>query len=412
MTAPPTERLDRSVSLLREGYSFISNRCERFNSDIFVTRLMLTRVVCVRGSEAAKMFYSDRLTRVGAMPVTALKLLQDFGSCQMLDGREHRRRKSMFLSMMGQAEAEKVGRLFEQRWKEEIGAGAGRVVLFDFSRHLLTKVALEWAGLPVAGRHLKRRRDEFSAMIEGAGSVGPALWKGLWLRSRCESWARGLVKMVRSHRLQIPPDAPLSAIVFHRDSYGQLLDVKIAAVETINLLRATVAVSRFIVFAAKALYEHPELRVQLRSDNGNVALFAEETRRTAPFFPFIGGRVAREFDFQGHSFKSGDWVLLDLFGTNRDARNWPEANAFCPAQLRGADFREGFKIVPQGAGNPAVTHRCPGESLAVELIKSAIRMLTWELEYDIPEQDLSVNLQEIPALPKSGFVMTDVRVRG
>jgi hypothetical protein len=73
----------------------------RLGSDAFQTRLLLQEVTCANGDEAAELFYGrDLFTRVGAMPVTVLKLLQDRGSAQLLEGGEHRRRKRMFISLM------------------------------------------------------------------------------------------------------------------------------------------------------------------------------------------------------------------------------------------------------------------------------------------------------------------------
>lgn len=46
----------------------------------------------------------------------------------------------------------------------------------------------------------------------------------------------------------------------HTDLEGNLLDEQIAAVEVINVLRPTVAVSRFIVFCALALHQYPGYR--------------------------------------------------------------------------------------------------------------------------------------------------------
>ncbi|MES0069597.1 hypothetical protein NKJ73_27915 [Mesorhizobium sp. M0074] len=74
----PRAAFDSTLALLREGYDFISARCRRMNTDIFATRLMLRPAICVRGAEAAEMFYGgDHFTRIGAMPQTTLRLLQD-----------------------------------------------------------------------------------------------------------------------------------------------------------------------------------------------------------------------------------------------------------------------------------------------------------------------------------------------
>lgn len=61
---------------------------------------MLTPVVCMRGAEAARVFYAPgRFTRVGAMPKGVLRLLQDEGSVVTLDGAMHRTRKRLSLDI-------------------------------------------------------------------------------------------------------------------------------------------------------------------------------------------------------------------------------------------------------------------------------------------------------------------------
>ncbi|MDF2096949.1 hypothetical protein [Aquibaculum arenosum] len=78
---PRLEGFDHTLPFLREGYDFISRRCDRLQSDRFLTRLMLRPVLCTRGAEAAEMVYEGgRFTRQGALPPTTLRLLQDKGS--------------------------------------------------------------------------------------------------------------------------------------------------------------------------------------------------------------------------------------------------------------------------------------------------------------------------------------------
>lgn len=83
---PSDGAFDSTLALLREGYTFIGARCDRLRTDAFSTRLVLTRAICLRGADAARLFYSsDRFTRVDAMPRSVLHLLQDTGSVQLLD---------------------------------------------------------------------------------------------------------------------------------------------------------------------------------------------------------------------------------------------------------------------------------------------------------------------------------------
>src|SRR5262249_11543739 len=159
-----------------EGYGFISNLCERLGTDVFRTRLGLRQAVCMRGAAAAEIFYTgDRFTRVGAMPVTVLKLLQDYGSVQLLDGAPHRQRQRMFLEIASAPEAARLAQFFAREWSRSLERweGAERIVLFDELRPMLTRAAASWAGIPLDEAEIEARTHELSEMIEGTGSIGP-----------------------------------------------------------------------------------------------------------------------------------------------------------------------------------------------------------------------------------------------
>jgi fatty-acid peroxygenase len=66
-----------------------------------------------------------------------------------------------------------------------------------------------------------------------------------------------------------------------------------------------------------------------------------------------------------------------------------------------------FDLIPQGGGDHH--HRCAGERVTVELLKAAVSHLTGSLTYDVPAQDLRVSLSRVPAIPRSRFVMSNVR---
>jgi fatty-acid peroxygenase len=317
----------------------------------------------------------------------------------------------MFLSLAGPSQAMRLASLFEREWSERLRdwERARSIVLFDEVRGMLTRAAAAWAGVPLNDAEARLRTREFSEMIEATGSVGPRNWRALLLRERCERWARGVVAGVRAGDVPVPHGCALGAIAAHKDLDGQLLSVKIAAIELLNVLRAVVAVARFIVFAACALHQHPEARRRIASaDERYLHDFVQEVRRLSPFFAIIGGRVRSPFEWRGHSFAKGTWVLLDLYGTNRDPRSWEDPAVFRPERFR-SKAPSAFDFVPQGAGDASVTHRCPGEELTVHLMRSAVRLLTSSMQYDVPDQDLSVDMSRIPALPKSGFVMSNPR---
>ncbi len=198
-------------------------------------------------------------------------------------------------------------------------------------------------------------------MIEGAGSVGPRKWRGQILRARTERWIRGVIEEVRARRLEVAQGSAAHVIAWHRNPDGELLDTEVAAVELINVLRPVVAVARYVVFAALALHEHPECRRELAAVGDDyLKLFVQEVRRFYPFFPFVGGRVRKEFDWRGRHFEEGAWVLLDLYGTNHDPRVWEEPRVFRPERFRDWDG-SAFDFIPQGGGDHYLDHRCAGE---------------------------------------------------
>jgi fatty-acid peroxygenase len=411
---PRDPAFDATLDLLRDGYEFLPNRFRRLGTDVFETRLTLSRVVCGTGEEAARVFYQPgRFTRNGAMPPTTLKLLQDRGSVALLDADAHRHRKQLFLQLLDAVGVARLTAAFTEQWRAAVERWeqARRVVLHDAVEGVLCRAACEWAGVPLTDAEAGQRTREFAAMIDGAGAVGPRNWKGLFLRRRTERWARGLIERVRAGSLGVPDGAPLSAVAVHADTGGRLLDPESAAVELLNLLRPIVAVARYVTFAAHALHTQPAWRERLRAGAGEeLTAFAQEVRRYYPFFPFVGGRVLDPFDWRGWRFERGEWFLLDLYGTNRDARIWGDPAAFRPERFLGRGPAP-FDLIPQGGGGYADGHRCPGEPATVAVLTEAVRLLTAETSYSVPEQDLRIDLARMPTLPASRLMINGVSRR-
>lgn len=398
-----------SLALLREGYTFISSRCDRFGVDAFRTRLMLRPVICLRGAEAAEFFYGGgRFGREGAMPRSAQHLLQDAGSVQSLEGAAHRHRKQLFLDLMNKESVDRLGQAFDTEWHAAVERwrGKGAVVLHEELPRILTAVACEWAGVPAGQAAVGHRARELSLMIEKAGALGPGNWYARWRRRGTEKWAADCLDSIRRSGPDATRDTPAAAIAFHTDEHGNALPVDTAAVELLNLLRPIVAVGRFMVFAAVALQQYPKWKDILNTgQDADLDCFAQEVRRYYPFFPFVGGTARQPLQWKGQTFKKGQWVLLDLYGTNHDARIWKDPESFDPVRFRSW-LPNPHTLVAQGAGDPAAGHRCPGEDITVNLIRRAIRALAAETRMSVPAQDLSIDLTRMPALPRSGFVFS------
>lgn len=57
---PREEGIDSTWRLMEEGYMYILNRRHSFNSDIFETRLLGKKAICMGGKEAAEIFMTLR----------------------------------------------------------------------------------------------------------------------------------------------------------------------------------------------------------------------------------------------------------------------------------------------------------------------------------------------------------------
>jgi fatty-acid peroxygenase len=408
----PFPRFDDTLSLLAEGYRFMPRRFDALGADIFTTRLMLRRAVCMRGDAATRLFYEPgRFTRRRPLPPVTLTLLQDVGSAFLMDGTAHRHRKELLLSILDGDSRAQLVRLAEREWSASFARWPGmrQVVLQHAAEAVLCRAACAWAGVPLGAAESAQRTADFAAMIDGAGSAGPRNLKAQLLRSRTERWARQLVD--RAHAGEAgTPDSPLQALARARDLQGRPIKRDDAAAELINLLRPTVAVARFITFGALAMHDHPEWRERLASgDDAALTMFTQEVRRFYPFIPAVGGRATARFDWAGVHFDKGTWVLLDLYGTNHHPGLWGDPEVFRPERFAGW-HDSGYALIAQGGGDYLGGHRCAGEPATVELMKSALHLLASRVRYRVPQQDFRISLARMPTLPASGFVVDSVRL--
>lgn len=400
---------DSTIPFLREGYPFISARCDAAGTDLFTTRLALRPVTFLRGAEAAGLFYGGRhFTRDGAMPPTIQHLLQDKGSVQALDGEAHRHRKHAFLSLMTPQAMEQLGHLYESEWEraQERLRGTKRWALGDVARVVLTRAAVRWSGIPLERIDVPRLCTELNLMIARVARFGPGNWYAQLRRRGTERLLAGLVGEVRSGELAPAEGTALEVFAHHRGLDGELLTGEVAAVELLNILRPIFAVALFVEFAGAALIEHPQWRRAFADgDESDLEPFVQEVRRHYPFFPAVPGRVAEPFTWRGHRFREGDWAILDLYGTCHDPRLFAEPYSFQPERFRGWSWEEDpNSLIAQGAGRHEEDHRCPGEWSTVELLKRAVRVLS-RSDLQAPPQDLSIPLDRFPTAPRSHVVL-------
>lgn len=405
---------DCTFALLRDPYRFVTRTCSRLGRDFFQSRVFLRRTYFLRGQDAAELVYNGEIfQRAGAVPLRLQRTLFGRGGVQALDGEAHRRRKGLFMSVLGSPQRVRVlARLLEGRLQEALDEWQARGDLdwYGELRTLLTQVACEWAGVPLAEDELPERTAQLTALFDQARLFGPPHWRAWVQRKMAERWCAEQVEAVREG-MAVPEGSALQAVSAHRQADGSLLEPHDAAVELLNFLRPVVAVSVYGVFIAMALERWPECRERLRQEEEDPTFrqaFVQEVRRFFPFFPMIAVRSRRSVDWKGFRIPAGARVMLDLYATNHDPRWWAEPDRFDPERF----FRQepgAYSLIPQGGGDARMHHRCPGESLTLDLMQVMATTLACKLRYTLALQDRRLDWQRLPPLPRAVCVLESVQ---
>jgi fatty-acid peroxygenase len=415
-------RRDDTIGLALNGYAWLPALRRRDGGTVH-TRVAGRRAVVLRGPDAVRFFYDERhVRRHGAIPEPVRGTLFGHGAVHTLDGPAHRHRKAMFLPLL--KDPGRVAGLVDRvaaAWDGAVSSwGDGRqVVLFDEAARVLTRGVCDWAGVPLDRADVAPVARDLTALVDGFATLGPRHWRARRARGRLEDRMATLIGRVRAGTVTAPAvaslgdkstaaDSVLAAVSGHPGPDGEPLDPGCAAVELLNIIRPTVAVSWFVAFTAHALHRWPEHRSRLRDDGIAYAVaFAHETRRFYPFAPFVGGRAVTDLVWQGRPVPAGSLVLLDIFGQHHDPLLWPEPYRFLPQRFVGHE-PDPYELIPQGGADAATGHRCPGEDVTVALMAAFATWLS-TVDYDVPPQDLTISLRRIPALPRNRFRMSNVR---
>ncbi len=408
---PCDKTIDNSLALLLEGYSFIQNRCNKYKTDIFQTRLLGQKAICMTGEDAAKVFYNNNyLKRKDVTPKRIQKTLTGQKGVQGLDGNAHTNRKQMFMSIMTPENLKGMIDYTTEQWEANSAKWNNKnIVLFDEAQIILCQVACRWTGVPLANKEIKKRASDLGKMIDGFGAVGPRYWQGRCARKKSEKWIRDIIAKIRSRKLSPAKSTAAYSIAWYLDEHKKLLSTQIAAVELLNIIRPMVAIATYITFGTLAMHEHPECRQKLQvKDKIYNQMFVQEIRRFYPFTPYIGAQVKKSFTWKQYQIKKGTLILLDIYGTNHDPRLWLNPYEFNPERFNHWTD-DAFSFMPLGGGDCNKGHRCAGELVTIEVMKASLDFIANHLTYKVPNQDLSYRLSRIPTLPKNRFIMSTVK---
>lgn len=380
-------------------------------------RLLGRDAIFVRGVEGVELFYDEsRIARHGAMPALVQESLFGHGSVHSLDGAAHRHRKATFVDVA--YEDEQVARLapwLEREWASEQQAwrDGGTRTAYDAAVGALGRAVMAWAGLPGTPAAKTRWAARLAQIVDGFGSpYSPEYLAALANRWWSDRHTARLIEAVRHGSLGAQPGTALEQWAHHRDENGHLLDARVAGVELQNSIRPMIAVARFVAFAAKDLHDRPQWRERIAAETAErgalvggplAVMFAQEVRRTAPFVPMLPGWARDDIELDGQRVEAGGRVVLDIGGTDTDARFWARAETFDPERFRdiGDDYEALAAFIPHGGADVASGHRCPGEKLAIAGLSAAIAVLS-DPALRILDAGLDIDERRLPTKPRSG----------
>ncbi|GAA1906994.1 hypothetical protein [Lapillicoccus jejuensis] len=138
-----------------------------------------------------------------------------------------------------------------------------------------------------------------------------------------------------------------------------------------------------------------------QTERSAIGPLAHELRRLCPFVPALAAIARRDVRLgpDGPTLHRGERLVLDVYGTDHLPSRYPRPGVLDPDRFR--EHAPGlFDLVPQGGGDPAHGHRCPGEPVTVLLLADAVRTLA-DLEADL-DGPAGYGLRTMPTRPRNG----------
>ena len=405
--------LDRSLLLARHGYLFTAALDEQERRRLHETNAVsipfLGRPTLLAGGDPGVALFYDaaRIIRHKAVPAPIASSLFGPGAIHGLDDQDHRHRKGLFLQALRQEELDRLTVIARRRWSDALESRSreGTMEVYAAAVETFGSSIIEWAGIDEPEAAMAEHARWLAEIVNGFGVIGTPYVRAVLARRRADDWAAGLIRQARAND-DVATAGWLGQVASFVDVDGHRLPERTAAVELLNILRPTVAVSWLAAFAAMALEEHPDWRQELRDegpdDPGPVAqAFAHEVRRYYPFVPVLAARARHDFEFAGQRVAQGQRILLDVYGTNHGAE-WQNPWSFDPRRFLDVDPCDLDHFIPQGGGPRETGHRCPGEGVANTLIAVAVSGLARSGGVELPVQDLEYSMRRMPTRPASG----------
>lgn len=222
-------------------------------------------------------------------------------------------------------------------------------VIADLGDVVPMMVICEVLGVPVADRHqFKPWSDAATRAFDGVIDDDTAAQARAGFRSLL-AYIDDLIENHRAHR----GDDLLSALIAAEEE-GDRLSTDELRVNAVSLIVAGhETTTNLIGNGAHALLRHPDQLARWHADPSLTPSAVEELLRYDPMAQFISRVATHETDVGGHSFYSGDHVILALGAANRDPERFPNPDRLDLGRNDGFHLTFAYGV-----------HHCLGAALA------------------------------------------------
>ncbi len=403
-------KLTEVKDLFDKGYNLLGELREDVDAPVVRATFLTEEIVAIYGEEAARKFYNPaNFKREGAMPTPILKTLFGEDGVQTLDGKAHHHRKNYFMDLMTPERMEDYRAILDRNLEETLNKQHGEFELFDLANRVLFDSVSEWSGINLQNYSEEKvealAKDQIS-MISGAVTSPMDHIKGILDRNESEDWAQKLIKDARENPVPGKEHLALYTFANATDLDGELLSVEVAAVELLNIIRPTVALTVWMALMGHALFTKEGVYEELKGDFENLQdPFIQEMRRFYPFFPMLPAIAVDDVEINGYHIPKDTWTILDLYGSNHDARTVSHPEKFDIKRYIGRatdlSYEEEYEMIAQGGGKFREMHRCAGEWITLHSMRVFLDHLVNKHTFTAPEQDWTIPMNRFPTYPNS-----------
>lgn len=407
--------LDNTLKVMKQGYLYTANQRQRLGAEnLFETRVLGgKRAIVLNGKDAAELFYdNDKTERSGTLPKRLVNTLFGKGAIHTTTGKKHIDRKALFMSLMTEGNLKHLRELTRNHWymNTQKMEQMDQVNIYRESIVQLTKIGTKWAGVQAPEEKIEEIATDMDIMIDSFKGLGGA-FKGykesVNARKRVEDWLEEQIIETRKGKIFPPEGTALYEFAHWEDYKGNPMDSRLCGIDLMNTFRPLIAINRFVAFGMLAMHEHPISKEKMKSDDDYPYMFTQEVRRFYPFVPFLPGKAKTDIEFKGHKIEKDTMLAIDIYGTMHDQEVFENPDEFYPERFKEWDGSP-FDLIPQGGGDYYTNHRCAGEWMTIIIMEETMKYFADRISYDVPEQDLTVDLNSIPGYINSGFIINNV----